>query len=971
MSHLTIPSARAQFITRRTYNRPLNEEGTLFETWEQTVDRVLSHQRWLWVRELGDELTSWQEEELVELRHLMLGRLAVPAGRTMWLGGTETAKRREASQFNPCRRSTRFVTIDGVRSFEDFEDGASVIVMTHAGRWKSARVVKAGVQPINKITFARGRNTQVEYFTPTHTWILRDGTRTQDLQVGDRIVTVPSEFYAFRYDDAELDEKYWWAYGLVYGDGALAKSGGSHTSRVRLCGDKAKYLPRFQELGFEFGYPPSCDGDPFVYTGKYLKSLPGSELLRLPAERAIKLLRAFVHGYLAADGHKNRNSARGGEAYPAIQATDPESQAFIENYFPVVGLYVLSKTLVKSETNYGPRSGDTYLYRLRADLNGTGATASYTVKSIEPQGDEDVWCLTVEDDHSFVLPNGVVTGNCSHLEIRTVHDCVDALWLLLQGCGLGFTPANGVLSGFVRRMEVEVVRSKKKPGETKGRETNLERYDPETRVWSISVGDSAEAWAKSIGKLLAGKYPAKKIVLDFSEIRAAGTRLKGYGWLSSGDSAIAQAFQAICVILNTYAGKLLSKSALWDIVNWLGTILSSRRSAQIGLIAYGDPEWSAVATRKYKNFDKGPDWYRCQSNNTVKFYEPPNRRQMNDLFDLIIENGGSEPGFLNVAAALKRAPWFAGVNPCAEVLLGDKSFCNLCEIDLAKFKNDHTGLHRAAWLIARANYRQTCVNLRDGILQDAWHQTNEYLRLCGVGLTGICRRPDFGAWDYRQLKYAAVTAAYGMADELGRERPKNTTTVKPSGTAGKVLDTTEGAHKPKGRYILNHVVFSRHDPLVERLVEGGYRIRAHPQDPQSVLVGLPVSYEDVAFQRVGEHMLDEETAVEQLERYKLLMDNYVDQNVSITVSYNPSEKKSIVDWFLKNWDHTVATSFLFRASPFTTAEELGYSYLPQEVLTKDQYLEYTAEIKPVDMEQAGSLQTALDDDCPGGACPVR
>ena len=36
-------STRASVVTRRTYNRPLNEEGTVFETWEQTVDRVIEH----------------------------------------------------------------------------------------------------------------------------------------------------------------------------------------------------------------------------------------------------------------------------------------------------------------------------------------------------------------------------------------------------------------------------------------------------------------------------------------------------------------------------------------------------------------------------------------------------------------------------------------------------------------------------------------------------------------------------------------------------------------------------------------------------------------------------------------------------------------------------------------------------------------------------------------------------------------
>jgi hypothetical protein len=1007
--------------------------------------------------------------------------------------------------------------------------------------------------------------------------------------------------------------------------------------------------------------------------------------------------------------------------------------------------------------------------------------------------------------------------NCAFLETRTVHDMVDAFWLLLQGCGVGFKPASGVLSGFVRKMEHESVFSTKKIGDPKGRENNLESFDPKTGVWTIDIGDSAEAWAKALGKLIAGKYPAKKIKIVTSEVRAAGVRLKGYGWICSGDAMLQQALKAVCGIMNNYAGKILPKTAIWDIINWLGTVLSSRRSAQIGIIDFGDPEWETIATRKPKGFDSGPDWFRSQSNNTIAFYEKPSKKDLKKLFQLMVDMGGSEPGILNMKAARSRAPWAVGLNPCltgdtpvytadgrrgvtikqladegkdvpvfcvdrnnqitirtmrnprvtgvsqkiykvsldnghsvrvtgnhkfrlrdgtyckaadlapgasiailtrytpeacsgesyadryvtmsyqddqyeaehrkiaefhsgtdllpgdhvhhvnedvfdnrpgnldvvpatehlsghssgeanprfcgvannklighgrllsrqlgrrfssaewqdyardnklptsfsewrekslgtitafakrcavlegleqfrdvdprlartynrmleagldaeivgkkvmirkscevcddpftvdharreqgycstscgnrgrkmnkeewkdkltaahanrkkvrrekqlevflatksalgrdpkkdewftvcraaglspeigrpsspftswvalveaatvynhkvvsvtedgvedvyngtvddfhnffvggfdegltdygrrktvwvnnlqcGEILLPNTGFCNLCEIDLVKFKNDQIDLHRAAYLIGRANYRQTCVNLRDGILQDAWHQTNEYLRLCGVGITGITQRPDITPWEYRQLKYAAVAACYGMADELGLERPKNVTTIKPSGTLSKCMDTTEGAHKPKGRHIINNINFSIHDPLVEKLRKANYRISPHPKDPTCVLAAMPVSYPDVPLDKVGEHEIDNESAVSQMERYKMLMENFVDQNCSITVSYEPPEVPAMVDWYLKNWDTNdlVAMSFLFRANPLSTAADLGYAYLPQEVITKVQFDAYTSKLLPVDIESLGSMSTQdiEEADCPGGVCPTR
>ena len=327
--------------------------------------------------------------------------------------------------------------------------------------------------------------------------------------------------------------------------------------------------------------------------------------------------------------------------------------------------------------------------------------------------------------------------NCSFTQVETVMDVVDVLWLLLQGCGVGFRPIVGQLTGYQKPIQkLTVIRSTRK--EKGGVQHNRETY--EDGVWTIKVGDSAEAWAKSIGKILAHKYPARELVLDFSEIRPAGDRLAGYGWISSGDSAIAKAYEAIHHILNRRAGSLLTRMDILDVVNWLGTVLSSRRSAEIALFEYGEDEWAEFAVAKKDFFINNIQ--RGQSNNSLLFKTKPSYSELQHIFDLMVEAGGSEPGFINGREATKRAPWFKGCNPCVEVLLGQKSFCNLSEVDLNKFHGDSAGLRRAIEVAARANYRQTCVDLRDGILQEAWHLNNEFLRLCGVGLTGIVTRPD-------------------------------------------------------------------------------------------------------------------------------------------------------------------------------------------------------------------------------------
>lgn len=568
--------------------------------------------------------------------------------------------------------------------------------------------------------------------------------------------------------------------------------------------------------------------------------------------------------------------------------------------------------------------------------------------------------------------------NCSFGRVETVHDVVDAFWLLLQGCGVGFEPVVGTLNGFVKPVDLEIIRSKKVMGDGKGHERNLTKvYDRDgKRVWHLTVGDSAEAWAKAIGKIMALKEAVDVIIIDFSEVRAAGIRLKGYGWISSGDETISVAFAKIIELMNKRAGKLLTRIDILDLLNHLGTTLSSRRSAEIALMPVTDPEIDDFISAK-KDFWLYDNAHRQQSNNSIVFHSKPTTWELRYIFDKMVEAGGSEPGFINAEAAKVRAPWFKGVNPCAEIMLGNKSFCNLVEIDWGKFITDFGGLQRAVYIAGRANYRQTCVNLDDGVLQRSWHELNEFLRLCGVGATGIVKFIDAHKGYsnlvdmVKVLRKSAQNGAHDMADDLGLPRAKAVTTVKPSGTLSKIMDTTEGVHKPLGKYIFNNVTFSKHDEIIPTLRQAGYKVMDKPFESDSVLVTFPVAYEDVKFDIVDGKEVNQESAIEQLERYKFMMDNYVDHNCSVTISYDPYEIEAIVSWILENWDSYVGVSFIYRNDPTKTAEDLGYAYLPQEVVTKEKYYEYVTSLLPVDLTALGTTDDLSDEACATGACPIR
>lgn len=190
-------------------------------------------------------------------------------------------------------------------------------------------------------------------------------------------------------------------------------------------------------------------------------------------------------------------------------------------------------------------------------------------------------------------------------------------------------------------------------------------------------------------------------------------------------------------------------------------------------------------------------------------------------------------------------------------------------------------------------------------------------------------------------------------------------------TLSKIMDTTEGIHKPLGKYIFNNVQFSKYDPVVETCRAAGYTVINHPTDDSGVLVTFPVAWDNVPFHKVNGKEVNLDTALEQLEKYKMIQTSWTQQNTSVTISYGIDEVEDIIHWLLNNWDIYVGVSFLYRTDPSMTAKDLGYLYLPQEVVDEQTYKDYVAKLLPVDLDSANSFDEIVGDDCSTGACPVK
>ena len=156
---------------------------------------------------------------------------------------------------NCTKRTTKFITDNGVYSFEDFNDGDAVNVLTHTGEFKKAIVHSYGKQKLFKIGFVRSTgNVHYEYFTKDHRWLLANGEITDNLKVGDQLFKSPM-INQFNFDNASDSEKRYWCLGFVWGDGVNAtrwSHGVKHEDvkfvRLRLCGNKVQYANRFNVL---------------------------------------------------------------------------------------------------------------------------------------------------------------------------------------------------------------------------------------------------------------------------------------------------------------------------------------------------------------------------------------------------------------------------------------------------------------------------------------------------------------------------------------------------------------------------------------------------------------------------------------------------------------------------------------------------------------------------------------------------
>lgn len=606
------------------------------ETWRETCERVIN---WLWsVPKVTDVLTG---EEMKRLHASLYNMEATCAMRVIQMAGP-ALDRCNVGVYNCLTSDTKFVTKEGVRSFEDFNDGDEVTVLSHTGEWRDAVVRSYGKQKVNNITFKRGKSNIKVRATANHRWLLHNGQVTTSLKVGDRLRPPPSLASEWDYDKSEPDEKLFWAYGFVYGDGTLVKRNGEYKhSMVRLCGSKSELLDRFKELGFSYSFPPSCSGEPIVYTGTYLKKLPD-----ITADGVAKTA-AFVRGWLDADGGKSANPTPA-NPFASIQASGEESVRFIREVFPAVGVYITSeRDLSGQPTNYGVRKTPTVIFGVVQWFGGSHNGSTYSTTDIVPDSDDavPVWCLEVEEDKSFVLPNGVVTGNCSYAPIVDLFSFSEMLYVLMQGTGMGFS----VESDYVDQLP----------------KVKKQKIGPPTKHL---IEDSTEGWCDALKIGLETWFSGRDVEFNYSLIRPAGARLKTKGGQASGPKPLQDLLNFARKLILSRQGTYLDDIDVHDLCCMIGKIVQVGGVRRASLISLSD-----LDSTKMRNAKSG-NWYehsvhRTMANNSAVYDGRPSDEEFMEEWLSLCKAKSGERGIFNRKAVSKNAPSRRakskfGTNPC-------------------------------------------------------------------------------------------------------------------------------------------------------------------------------------------------------------------------------------------------------------------------------------------------------------------
>lgn len=543
--------------------------------------------------------------------------------------------------------------------------------------------------------------------------------------------------------------------------------------------------------------------------------------------------------------------------------------------------------------------------------------------------------------------SNVAGYNCSFIAVDDVRAFDEALYILMCGTGLGFSAEKKHVR-YLPQVPDEIV--------------------PVDDV--IVVQDSKEGWAQAYRELIAALFRGELPKWDLRQLRPEGARLKTFGGRSSGPAPLNDLFEFTVAILANARGRKLKPIEVHSLMCKIGSVVvvgGVRRSALISLSSLSDDEIRDAKSGKW--------WVENQhfalSNNSAVYNSKPTRAEFDREWAALVASGSGERGIFNLAGGRAHSPerrdvsQIMGTNPCAEILLRSKGFCNLTEIIVRDGDTLDDLKEKVRWATKIGTWQSTMTNFP--YLRPEWKKNAEEERLLGVSMTGQMGhsvlngrsgRAEKNRW-LRELKKVAIATNAKEARRLGINPAAAITTVKPSGTVSTLTNTSSGMHAWHDKFYIRTVRCDMNDPIARFLEDAGVPMEQDFANPKAVVFSFPFKAPEGAVTR------EDMTAIDQLEMWLDYKTNWTEHSPSVTVSVRDHEWEEVGDWVFDHFDAITGISFLphsdhvYKQAPFQTISEeeyekaralmppvLNWDYLPlyelEDTTTGSQQLSCTA-----------------------------
>ena len=512
--------------------------------------------------------------------------------------------------------------------------------------------------------------------------------------------------------------------------------------------------------------------------------------------------------------------------------------------------------------------------------------------------------------------------NCAYIPIDSPRSFDEILYILMNGTGIGFN--------------------------VEQKYTNLlppiphKLYQTDT---VIVVRDSKLGWAKAFRELISLLYNGLIPRWDMSAVREAGSPLKTFGGRASGPEPLDSLFNFTVNKFKNAKGTKLTPIECHDIVCKTAQVVvvgGVRRSALLSLSDIGDEQMRTC---------KSGEWWhtepqRALANNSANYHANPDVGTFMKEWQALYNSKSGERGIFSSANAKKHIEKLEdrreaiedfGTNPCSEIILRPREFCNLTEAVVRSDDTKNSLGRKIVHATILGTWQSTLTNFR--YLSSKWKTNCEEERLLGVSLTGImdCPLTNGSSGEnlpslLTHLKEVAVSTNKVHAEEIGINPSASVTCVKPSGTVSQLVDSASGIHTRHSPFYIRTVRTDVKDPLCNLLVDSGVPHEPDITNPSNVMVfSFPMRSPESSLTR------KDFSAISQLELHRLYSQFWAEHKVSQTVSVKENEWIEVGSFVYKNFEDISGVSFLpysdyvYEQAPYTECSEEEYEELKSRI----------------------------------------